>query len=375
MAVAAGSTNLFFSKETRVFLAQDANIWEIPVLDGYSFAQNTNTSDVTLAEMADSAGTSRRGRRMFTDSYAPAEWSFESYARPFLVGGNMSSVDEPLWANFVAANEYATGTWEAGVTRSATTLDFDFAASNKILLGSFDLYFVLGAAGTAGLDYGADGDTTVMKVNGAVINEASLSFDVEGITTIGWSGFGSLLEEVPEFDATGAIVQGIAQTNNFIRNRLTQLSAVSSVSGTSKTYDITLTGGSVTINNGITYLTPETIGRVNQPLGHVTGTRSVSGNFTAYLDEKINGTIDLFDDISKAKTAITNKFALDIYVGGKATGDAPAAPGIQFKIPNAHLSLPTHDISDVIGVDIAFNALPTSIGATDEISKISYVGV
>ena len=83
---------LYFSRDTRMFLqfrnttdntelAADLGkgaLWEIPILDGYSFSQTTNTSEITLNEMESSAGVSRRGRRMFTDSLAPAEWSFST---------------------------------------------------------------------------------------------------------------------------------------------------------------------------------------------------------------------------------------------------------------------------------------------------------
>lgn len=380
MPVASGASNLFFNRDTRVFLEQGSNIWEIPVLNGYSFSQGTNTSEVTLSEMSDAIGSSRRGSRMFTDSFAPAEWSFDTYARPFLVTGSpnrMRAVEEPLWANFVANNTFtpATPAWASGVTYSPTALDIDFSASNRILLGTFNLYFVLGASSVTGLNYAADGDTTIYRVQNAVSNEVSISFDIDGISTLSWSGFGGSLTEIASKDCSAALVAGINLTTNFIRNRLTQLTAVSSVSGSSKTYSITLTGGSITINNGITYLTPETLGRVNQPLGHVTGTRSVSGNFTAYMDEKTNGTIELFEDLSLATTAITNKFALDFYIGGKAGGDAPIGPGMQFKIPTAHLSLPTFDNGDVIATSVDFRALPSTISGTDEITKITYVGV
>lgn len=379
MPVAVGGSNLFFSKDTQVYIAQGSNIWNVPVLSGFSFNQGTNTSDIAVSEMADSAGNSRRGRKIFTDSYAPSEWSFSTYARPYLVTGTpnrMRAVEEALWANFVAANAYtaATPAWTSGVTLGATALDFNFSASNKVTLGTFDIYFVLGSANVAGQNYTASGDTTIYKITGAVINEASIQFDIDGIATIGWSGMGGRLTEVASYDASAAIVAGVNRSDNFIRNRLTQLSAVSSVSGSSKTYAITLTGGSLTINNGITFLTPDVLGQVNQPLGHVTGTRTVSGNFTAYMDEKTNGSIELFEDLSNATTAITNAFALDFYVGGKAAGDAPVAPGLQFKIPQAHLSLPSIDMGDIAAVDVAFNALPSTIGSTDEISKISYVG-
>lgn len=377
MAIAAGATNLFFSRDTKVYLEQGANIWEIPVLNGYSYNQTNNTSDVTLAEMSDSTGTSRRGSKRFNDSEAPAEWSFSTYARPYVATAKHRSVEEPLWANFVATNAFtpATPAWLTAVTLGAASQDIDFSASNKIVLGTFNLYFVLGASNSATANYGADGDTTIMKITGAVANEVSINFDLDGIATLAWSGMGSTLREVPSFDASAAIVSGINQTNNFIRNRLTQMTAVSSVSGTSKTYSVVLTGGTITINNGITFITPETIGRVNQPIGHVTGSRVVSGTFTAYMDEKANGSIELLEDLSLASTTITNKFAIDFYVGGKAAGDLPVAPGLQFKMPQVHLNRPSVSVADVMAVEVSFAALPSTISGTDEISKVTYVGV
>ena len=79
----------FFSRDTKVFMewSEDGTsgntaLYEIPVLDGFSFSQATNTSEITLSEAATSAGYSKRGRAMFTDSFAPAEWSFSTYMRP-----------------------------------------------------------------------------------------------------------------------------------------------------------------------------------------------------------------------------------------------------------------------------------------------------
>ena len=171
-----------------------------------------------------------------------------------------------------------------------------------------------------------------------------------------------------------AITTGITSTANYIRNRLTALKAVSSVSGSSKTYAITLTGGSLTISNNISFLTPESIGIVNQPIGHVTGTRSVSGSFTCYLDEATNGSIDLLSDLQGALTTVTNSFALDFYIGGKdGVNDAPVGPGVQFKMGQCHLEVPTINNDDVIALEVNFTALPTNISGTNEITKVSYV--
>ena len=379
--MAVGDTNLFFSRDTRVFLEQGSNIWEIPVLNGYSFTQSTNSSTVTLAEMSDSTGNSRRGQRVFNDSLAPAEWSFDMYVRPTLVTGTpnkMFAAEEALWANFIAANAYtsATTSWASGVTRAATTLDFDFNASNKVTLGTFNLYFVLGASKVTGLNYAASDATTIYMVEGCVINEATVNFEIDGISMISWSGMGKVLSELASKDFSSAIRTGITSTSNMIRNRLTALELTTA--GTAPfvaSYDVTLTGGSITISNNITFLTPETLGVVNTPLAHVTGTRSVTGSFTCYLDEKTNGSIDLVEDLLSSTNIITNSFGMKFYVGGKASADTPTGPGILFDMQQCHLEIPSVNNDDVIAMEVNFTALPTTIGGTNEITKIRYVGV
>lgn len=379
--MAVGDTNLFFNRDTRVFLAQGATIWEIPVLNGYSFNQSTNSSTVTLAEMTNISGDSRRGQAVFNDSMAPAEWSFDIYARPTLVTGTPNKIfaaDEALWANFIAANTYTSGTtsWATGVTRGATALDFAFSGSNKVTLGTFDLYFVLGASKVTGMNYTATESTTIYKVEGCVANEVTLNFEIDGISTLSWSGMGKKISEVASYDASAAVRTGLDATNNMIRNRLTALELTTAMGAPFvSSYDVTLTGGSITISNNITFLTPETLGVVNTPLAHVTGTRSVTGSFTAYLDEKTNSTIDLVEDLLGATGIITNKFGMQFYVGGRASAGVPTAPGMYFNMTNCHLEIPNFNIDDVIGIEVNFTALPTTIGGTDEITKISYVGV
>lgn len=379
--MAVGDTNLFFNRDTRVFLAQGASIWEIPVLNGYSFNQSTNSSTVTLAEMTNISGDSRRGQAVFNDSLAPAEWSFDIYARPTLVTGTPNKIfaaDEALWANFIAANTYTAGTtsWASGVTRGATALDFSFSGSNKVTLGTFDLYYVLGASKVTGMNYTATESTTIYKIEGCVANEVTLNFEIDGISTLSWSGMGKKISELASYDASSAIRTGLDATNNMIRNRLTALELTTAMGAPFvPSYDITLTGGSITISNNITFLTPETLGVVNTPLAHVTGTRSVTGSFTAYLDEKTNSTIDLVEDLLAATGIITNKFAMQFYVGGRASAGVPTAPGMYFNMTNCHLEIPNFSIDDVIGIEVNFTALPTTIGGTDEITKISYVGV
>ena len=400
-----------FSRDTKVFMkfkgtvaGSDDALYEIPVLDGYSFSQATNSSEITLSEAADSSGNSKRGRAMFNDSFAPAEWSFSTYMRPSTSSSSDTyasnnhagdskkfAVEGPLWGA-MSATSYALGVG-ASDTVTVGTFEpnvFNFQNSNKVALGVFDLYFVLGAAkDTATTLYttGTEG-VTVYKISDCSVGSASIDFDIEGLAQVACSGQGKKIKEVTQLKTTagatspavtgeesttkGLINEGISSTSNYIRQKLTSLAIAYDVSdatgsGTTsdgeaqltadKTYSVVLTGGNITIENNLTYLTPETLGSVNQPLGHVMGTRSVSGNFTCYLNNVADGSMDLLEDLHEATDIITNSFDMTFSIGGGSGNRVAVA------IPNAHLELPTHSIEDVISIDVNFHGLPADLSS------------
>ena len=365
--------NMFFSRDSKVFVAPlaadgtEAGVWEIPVLDGFSFSQATNSSEVTLNEMSAGSNVSRRGRKMFNDSLAPAEWSFSTYARPFKSAGtgtgaadsaaNHHAVEEALWGMTVGS-AIQTGSAFEGFTLGTDDLDISFANSNKTSLGKANIYFTLG---------GTTGDSVITyKIANCCVNEAGIDFDIDGITTINWSGMGTIITEQAAAP-TRTIYEAIGSTSNFIRNRLTELVASSTSPTTVSAYALTLTGGSITISNNMTFLTPETLGVVNTPLDHVTGTRSVSGSFTCYLSNSADSSMDLFENLIGGTSTVTNDFDLNFKIGGSS------APRLEFDMPACHLEVPTHSIDDVISLEVTFHALGTDIDSTDELA-IKYVG-
>lgn len=408
---------LYFSRDTKVYIEFDGTVWDLPVLDGFSFSQATNSSEITLAEMENSDGASRRGRRMFNDSLAPAEWSFSTYVRPFTSAGSgtevadtaaeVHAVEEVLWAAMAGANAYVNNAFQYGatavVTPGANNSAVSFAASNRSSLATFNIYFVVG-----------NDNRKVYKLRDCVVGEASVDFDIDGIATINWSGSGAEIVDMKDNlhsqaaaptvsadsvvegnvwldsddsyklyvctdDTDGAevfssrISEAILSTSNFIRNRLTQLTVVPTTQdpdgdGTNElaaSYDMTLTGGNITISNNITYITPEELGTVNVPIGHVTGTRSVSGSFTCYLSLDTvasDNSTNFWSDLKSITSVITNSFALTFKIGG-ASGT-----GLEVSMPTCHVDIPTHSIEDVISLETSFNALPSTIDETNEVS-------
>jgi hypothetical protein len=416
---------LYFSRDTKMFLEFDSFVWEIPVLDGFSFSQATNSSEITLNEMESSAGVSRRGRRAFNDSLAPGEWSFSTYVRPFTAAGatqgsgsadaaaEVHAVEEVLWALMAGADNYGSSKYDKGGTDvlvpAGSEMNINFDSSNVAQLSTFNLYFVLG-----------NDNRTVMKLDGCVVGEASLDFDIDGIATIAWSGnaanvvdfTGSTIQatSAPAVTATTAdgstiavgdvfldtdnnhklqvvtvkpgsgnvtlgsyVNEAITDTTNFIRNRLTVLTVTPTSTdpdsdGSAElesSYSLTLTGGNVTISNNITFITPEEIGIVNVPIGHVTGTRNISGSFTCYLTEDtstVNASRDFFEDLRAITNVVTNSFALVFKIGG-ASGT-----GLELNMATSHVEIPTHSIEDVISLETNFQALPSTIDGTNEIT-------
>jgi hypothetical protein len=373
---------LYFSRDTKVYVAPlaadgvtEQGVWEIPVLDGFSFSQASNSSEVTLSEMESTTGVSRRGRRMFNDSLAPAEWSFSTYIRPFIsegsgTGGDADdalrhhAVEEVLWALMTGPAIYSAFGFTNQVEPTLTESTIDFSESNKSTLGTANIYFVLGNA-----------SQKYYKISKAVVNEASIDFDIDGIAMINWSGMGS--EIIESTQPTRTVYEGLNSTGNFIRNRLTQVAIAPNLSATGQSglessYSLTLTGGNITITNNISFLTPEELGIVNRPIGHVTGTRSVSGSMTCYLSldtAATNNSSDFWADIKALTNVITNDFGLTFSIGG-----VNGLPKLVVAMPHCHVDIPTHSIEDVISLETTFNALPTTIDVTDE-ATLTYVGV
>ena len=311
-------------------------------------------------------------------------------------------------------------------TGSSGKAVINFGQSNRSTLGTCDLYFVMETSSA---------NPMVYKLSGAAFNEASIDFEVDGIATINWSGFAANITDFQSSSTPGtsvtvqsgktisgnsstgsafaagdvvldsndglklgictasnaanfAIDDGVGSTKTFIRNRLTQLDVTAAaadrgafpgVSGNGK-YQLTLTGGNITISNNISYLVPEELGAVNVPIEHVTGTRSASGSFTCYLtlDDSSgqNGTsVELFNDMTTSGTGkglekVVNNFETIFSVGGTVAN----TPRLNVKFPKVHINVPTHSIEDVISLETTFASYTDDFNVANEV-QLEYFGV
>lgn len=359
--------------------ANNKQAWKLGVLDGFSFTQSVNSSEITINE---AGTTSRRARLLFNDSLAPVEWSFSTYVRPKLLTTSPDTTNAPeecLWAMLMGSNDFNTTTKvfsnqavsPPAVVNAfgANTNTFNFNGSNVSSFGdNWRIYF----------SFEESGNTQVYRIDSAVANSATIDFDIDGIATIQWSGFGKALVDagtsVPaDLTAGGSpavLEDNLTATDNFIRNRISTVGLVRTDVSPDDTYDVVLTGGSFTVENNISYLTPEELGVVNSPLANITGARSISGSLTCYLDNDAanDKSGELFADLVADTSTVRNTFNMEVNLGGAAT----STPRLTLDLPTAHVEIPTVNVEDLLTLEINFHGQVASgnVDSTNEATII-----
>ena len=388
----------------------DANTFRVGVLDGYSFSQGSDSSDVSISE---AGATPNRGSKRFNDSLPPAEWSFGTYVRPFVHGAasyrtadDHDCVENILWAAIsgtaLPGDAAASGRGVVVGTTAQNGSQTTFAKSDVHELMKLSLYFAL--------------ENTTYRLNDAQVNQAEIDFSIDGIASITWSGNATTIDQVStaiedpskyalinqvegedSSATTDTYVEGYNYVDttgpsdaDYLRNKLSTLYLDADAQGggaaseglDDRTYDINITGGSLTIANNVTYVTPETIGIVDKSIGSFTGARMISGSLTMYLDTKSNGSNQLLTDLAGATDLVTNVYDMRLFMGVTGTvasdGDAMdsgdfSAPGVEFNMPRAQLSIPTIEVGDLISTTVEFAAHGSDLLTGDEIT-VKYLG-
>ncbi len=345
------AVNVNLSRSTKVYYTtltatdngySDSNTFEIQVMNGYSFSQGTEQQTIQINE---AGATPNRGQRSFNTQLNPVEWNFGTYVRPNKPSTNVTCVERALWNAFACAtaDPAASAAWVEGTGYATLSL----TNSNVHTLAAFALIFKV--------------DNTYYKVNNCAVNTAEVNFGIDQIAMINWSGFGTTFAEITDTDALTELPSITAADSNahFITNKLSTVVLNSNISGDGSTggsisYSLPITGGTLTLSNNLTYLTPEILGIVNNSIGYFTGTRAVGGNLTAYLRTGTgsNHTGKLLQDIlTGAATSTETKFNMTLQMGGGTN-----ASRVDFLMPATMLQVPTIDIQDVVSTTINFTA-------------------
>ncbi|CCI88562.1 phage major tail protein [Yersinia phage phiR2-01] len=342
-------------RNTRIFVStvktghDKTNTQEILVQDDISWGQDSNSTDITVNE---AGPRPTRGSKRFNDSLNAAEWSFSTYILPY----EDPTTNEQIVPDYMLWHALSSGkpidlSGDTGAHTNATNFMVNFKDNAYHELAMLHIYILT--------------DKAWSYIDSCQINQAEVNVDIEDIGRVTWSGNGNQLipldaapfdpDVVGIDDATYMLIQG-----SYIKNKLTILKIRDM--DTDKSYDIPITGGTFTINNNITYLTPNVMSRVNIPIGSFTGAFELTGSLTAYLNDKALGSMDLYKDLIKT-LKVVNHFEIALILGGEYDDERPAAVLVA---KQAHVNIPTIETDDVLGTSVEFKAIPTDLDTGDE---------
>jgi len=362
-----------------------AETFEIQVLDGLAFSQNTTTETVTLNE----AGTTpNRGQRNFNTALEPVDFSFSTYIRPAdsqtAVGTTIADAEEKiLWnAMFGYGDIGATGAaWTAASsgTSSSGPAVVSLAQSGRNQLLPFGMIICM--------------DDATFVIDNCVMDSATMDFGLDTIATIQWAGKASAIRQFDKttlIDSATKVTASAAGSSNtifigessvkntkaaYLANKLSSLTLFEDISGSTTSYSIALTGGSLTLANNVTYLTPSNLGVVNKPITYFTGTRAITGSINAYLRTGTGSATALLNSIlTKSITDVNPAFNVKLSIGGSPT----TLTRVDLVMPACVLQVPTVATEQVISTTIGFTAQGYTgsafdIGSNNEIEIRYYV--
>jgi hypothetical protein len=371
------------------------NTWRVEVLAGYAASQSSATQDITSLE---SGLSPDRSTQRFNTAINPTEWNFQTYLRPTGVrntsgatGTDPSGNSQPLadwflwqalmsntaWATGIGASSQLRSVWQPGgqLSLGARNASGNAAAhtSNFARATEYHMYIKM--------------DNVVYQVKNATVNEASIDAAIDSIATTSWSGFGTNFIELTgtnrdeiisviggvlndgssvtgnsHTDANTAAagyhayasynVAGSLTTSAFIQNRLSAIEVQHAAAGASgNTYTFPVTGLGFTYSNALTYLTPEELAALNSPIGQFTGSRTITGNFTAYLRAGDQESAQFLRNIvNDTRTSIAQVSNANLKIGGAS------APFVAAYMPAVQFNFPTHTVEDIIGISVEFLA-------------------
>lgn len=371
------------------------NTWRVEVLAGYAASQSAATQDITSLE---SGLTPDRGTQRFNTSINPTEWSFQTYLRPTGVintaggagvdptGNSQPLADWFLWQALLSNTAYTAGVGASSELQSAWQPSGQFDLTARAASGNTTAHTANFAQATQYNMY-LKMDNVVYQVKNATVNEASIDAAIDGIATTSWSGFGTNFVELTGANRDNVIsviggvlnsgasavanssadagttaheyhayasynVAGAIKTSAFIKNRLSAIEVTHTPAGeAADTYTFPVTGLGFTYSNALTYLTPEELAALNTPIGQFTGSRTITGNFTAYLRTGDNLSAQFLRNIvNDTRTSIAQFSSANLKIGGTT------APFVALQMPAVQFNFPTHSVEDIIGISVEFLA-------------------
>lgn len=318
--------NFFFKRNVDIYVSKGTNVTadsnNTVILSVRDFSYN-RASRSELLQRNTINSTQPRVVTPFISALLPVEFSFITYISPIL-DTVVTSPEEYLWASLMGVDN---------ISGDSSNSIIDFQYGNVEELQNLTLWFNTPNA-TSG-NY---------RIDNAIIDKATISFDINNIAEIEWSGRALSITE----DNTVPGATDRRKDIGCIRNRFSTINlTVDAIN-----YALALIGGSVEINNNAQFYGRSKLGNIAVPTGSFTGNRVIGGDLQFYLKSGTEGSLDLFNtilsNIQNNNYEDTYSADITINIGGGQS------PNISLSFPQSILELLRKDFSDVISVTVPF---------------------
>ena len=301
-----------------------SNTWEIQVLDGFGFSQNTTSETVTLNE---SGATPVRGQRTFNTQLDPVDFNMTTYMRPYKDSTTTKAEEGVLWNALFSAGTIngASGAWKDGTYDNPAEVTLD--NSDKHQLQKFGLIIVM--------------DSTAFVIDDCVLNTATIDFGIDAIASVAWAGQAKGIRQyaAPSFVSgvsTGTMTGSISgvfsnkvTTAPFIANKLSVCSVESQISpGSIGTITINSGGSGYSSAPAVTFAAPfAATAWTNTGTVALNNYISSAGNYYKVID--LTGGTSLGTSAPTHLSGVENNGNAELeWVGRIATGTATVSGGI-----------------------------------------------
>jgi hypothetical protein len=379
-----------------------SNTWKLEVLSGFAATSGAATQDITSLE---SGSAPDRSQQRFNTSINPVDWNMQVYMRPTgavtgatsdlaaagtTASGNVKPVaDWFFWQQAFSNTAASDGVSDQSVWESGGKLKTVNVAAG---VGSHSSRANFSTATEAHLYYKLD--NVIYQVSNSTVNQATVDAGIDGIATTTWSGLGTTMKELTGLPRNNAVsvfggilndgtsvlansnaaassaiaayhpfnqmnVAGSVGTNSFIKNRLSAIEFhhTPSAGGADVKYTFPVTALTFEYNNNISYLTPEELSSLNEPIGQFTGTRAVSGTATMYLRAGDNESSQFLRNIyADTRTSSSTTSNANLIIGGAT------APYVAFQLDAVQFDFPQIAVDDVISMSVNFVAQEPGAG-------------
>lgn len=323
--------SLYFKHTTDIYISKvsdsSANAGNTVLLNVKDFSFN-QSSNVEIVGRNTLNPNQERTVDPYLSTISPVSFSFVTYILPIKPGATVTSPEEYLWTSLLGDDTIPGNS-------GATTSTIDFADGNVSSLHELTLWF-----------YDSSKTEGNYRIDNAIIDTATINFDINGIAEIEWRGRALDIFE----DNSPPTPTDLRNQSNYLKNKLSTLSVVSG-----STFNVALIGGSIEIDNKNSFYGRNILGQTTVPTGHYTGNREITGTLQIYLRSGTDRSVDLFNQIltnANSNTYETSFLAnITINIGGNTSPQY-----VQVNLPQVLFGIPEQNFDDVISLNLPFTA-------------------